>query len=110
MKYDVQQHKKTQKHLLLTHDDLEYTVPQSTTHPVMYGIKPILLSLTHFMTFVISESSCLTGVIAVSGVTSFATCIFCRQAGLERELNNHSIRATSITVLDVFIDCFCCNL
>jgi len=25
----------------------------------------------------------------------------CRQAGLERELNNHSIRATSITVLDV---------
>jgi hypothetical protein len=29
MNYDVQQHKKTQKHLLLTHDDLEYTVPQS---------------------------------------------------------------------------------
>ena len=25
----------------------------------------------------------------------------CRQAGLERELNNHSIRATSFTVLDV---------
>ena len=30
MKYDVQQHKKThKKHLLLTLNELEYTVPQS---------------------------------------------------------------------------------